>query len=108
MPAATGKTVFSPEFRLADAGGVPNFLGPFAPGPRQERFFYLSWGEGDTGSTFAMFRRLKVHLSHLTWRDIRAAEKRARSLKVILKMTDACGGPRCASVWPGDLGVTWN
>jgi len=108
VPASAGKTVFHPEFRLADAEGAPNFLGPFAQGPREERFLYLSWGTGATNAAFGRFRRLKVHLSHLTWKQLAAAARRKKPLSVTLDLTDAKGGPLCASVRPGHPNVTWD
>ena len=107
VPATVGEATFKPEFRLADHDGVPNFLGPFAQGPRNERFFYLSWGNETSGSNFQMFRRLKVHLSHLTWSHIRGAGRRGALLRVTIDMTDRCGGPLCASAWPDNPAVTW-
>lgn len=107
VPGSAGKATFHLSFRVAEADGTPNFLGPYAQGTRDERFFYLSWGISDSPASFGMFRRLKVHLSHLTGRDLLAAAKADRPLRVTLQMQDARGGPRCASVWPDDPGVTW-
>lgn len=107
VPAAVGKTVFTPDFRLTDLRGVPNFLGPYAQGPRDERFFYLSWGRGSSAPTFQMFRRLKVHLSHLAWKHIKAAARRGEPLRVMIDMTDRCGQPLCASAWADDPAVSW-
>jgi hypothetical protein len=105
--AKTGKAIFKPQFRLADADGAPNFLGPYAQGPRDERFFYLSWGRSDSASDFQMFRRLKVHLSHLGWKQIKAAARGEVPLRVTIDTTDRCGGPLCASVWPDNPAVLW-
>lgn len=91
VPASVGKAVFTPDFRLTDFDGEPNFHGPYAQGPRDERFFYLSWGRGGSASTFQMFRRLKVHLSHLTWKHIKGATRRGEPLRVTIDMTDRCG-----------------
>lgn len=107
VAGATGEAKFDLEFRVQDAEGVPNFLGPYAQGTKVERFFYLAWGTGGTAVSFGMFRRLKVHLSHLTVRDILAAAKANRPLEVTLNVTDKRGEPRCASVREGDPGVTW-
>lgn len=108
VPASLGKAAFTAEFRLTDTNGSPNFLGPFAQGPRHERFFYLSWGTGATNETFGMFRRLKVHLSQLTWRQISAASRRKKPLRVTLDLTDACSQPLCGSAWPDHPAVTWD
>ncbi|MCX6955717.1 MAG: DUF5990 family protein [Verrucomicrobia bacterium] len=108
VPGSVGKTVLRPEFRLADAAGSPNFLGRFAQGSREERFFYLCWGLGATSATFGRFRRLKVHLAHLTWPQIAAVALRKKPLRVTLDLTDAKGGPLCASVRPGHPNVAWD
>lgn len=107
VPAAVGKMVFTPDFRVTDFDGVPNFIGPYAQGPRDERFFYLSWGRGGSTPTFQMFRRLKVHLSHLTWKQIKAATRRGEPLRIAIDMTDRCGQPLCGSAWPDDPAVSW-
>lgn len=107
VPGSMGEAPFTPEFRVADFEGSPNFLGPYAQGPRDERFFYLSWGKGDSAPTFGMFRRLKVHLSHLTWNHINAAVRRGEPLRVTIDMTDRCGHPLCGSAWPDNPAVSW-
>src|SRR5687768_3430882 len=39
------QVVFTATFKISrQPDGSPNFLGPFAKGTAQERFFYLSWG----------------------------------------------------------------
>ena len=106
-PAAVGEATFTPDFRLEDFDGVPNVLGSYAQGRRDERFFYLSWGKGESGATFEMFRRLKVHLSHLTWNHLRAHARRNAPLRVTIDMTDRCGGPLCGSAWPDNPAVSW-
>lgn len=105
---ASGEAAFSLEFRLGPDGGTPNFLGPYAQGDRTERFFYLTWGRGASAATFRMFRRLKVHLSHLTWRHIESSVRRNRPLQVTIDLTDSSGGPRCGSAWSDDPGISWD
>jgi hypothetical protein len=107
VPAAAGKAVFNPEFRLGEVDASPNFLGPFAQGPRDERFFYLSWGTGKTGATFQMFRRLKVHLSHVTLKHIESAARRKKPLRVTIDMMDRCGMALCASARHDHPAVSW-
>jgi hypothetical protein len=101
-PTAT----FEAEFRVArKRDGTPNFLGPCAQGTAADRFFYLSWGVRTTGGGFAMFRRLKVGLGHLTWGDVERAVRRGRPLEVRLRLTDAKGGPLCAT--PPATQIRW-
>lgn len=49
--------------------GAPVFLGPFAHGPPDGRFLYLSWREPRGGYA----QRFKLPLGAITWRDILAA-----------------------------------
>lgn len=99
VPAGSKRATFAPVFRVAPLpDGGTNFLGPFAKGTPGERFFYLSWLATGPGGTPAMFRRAKIHLSHLPWPRVEEAARRGRPLSVELSMTDARGGPLCASV----------
>ncbi|HEV7645193.1 MAG TPA: DUF5990 family protein [Pyrinomonadaceae bacterium] len=92
---------FAPVFKVAELpGGAANFLGPFAKGTKDQRFFYLSWGELGKNNIFRMFRRAKIHLSHLKWADVERAAKANSALTVHLSLTDHCGWPLCASVKP--------
>jgi hypothetical protein len=62
---ANGMLVF--DFSLAvDEGpdGRPNFSGPFASGPRDQRFVYLSWPHLD-GCGYV--NRIKMRLTDLDW-----------------------------------------
>jgi hypothetical protein len=93
------EVIFRPTFRVGkQPDGSPNFLGPFAKGAPQERFFYLSWGVMDKEGRFKMFRRAKIHLNHLTWEQIGSALSSDRSLKVSIDMTGKKGDPICASI----------
>ena len=99
VPADVEQVLFRPSFRVTrQPDGSPNFLGPFAKGTARERFFYLSWGVASPGGRFEMFRRLKVHLSHITWGQIEHALASGRAPRVLLELTDARGGPLCASI----------
>jgi hypothetical protein len=83
--------------RRHDDGSV-SFLGPFAQGPRAERFIYLVWASGARGAPAAMIGRIKLHLSHITWAQVEKAAARGKPLKVTLPLTNAKGGPVFASV----------
>ncbi len=101
VPGDTKRVVFEPAFRVAPLpGGKTNFLGPFAKGTPQERFFYLSWAE-KKGGKLTMFRRAKIQLSHLPWSRVKKAVESGEPLKVELSMTGKRGDPLCASVGPG-------
>ena len=66
VPGDTKTATFTPEFRVErKKDGTPNFLGPFAQGTADDRFFYLCWGVKRPTGGFDTFRRLKVRLGHL-------------------------------------------
>jgi hypothetical protein len=95
------------DFRVGSKkDGSPNFLGPFAQGPVDDRFFYITWGVGAAPGKTHMFRRLKIRLGHLAWPQIRRAAKSGKPLEVSLRLTDARGAPLCGSA-KGDY-VTWS
>ena len=98
-PGNSKKIIFEPTFRVSPlAGGLTNFLGPFAKGTPKERFFYLSWVVKDAEGRLIMFRRSKIHLSHLPWSRVEEAARSGKPLSVELSMTDSRGGPLCGSV----------
>ncbi len=99
VPGDTKRAVFNPVFRIGkQVDGSPNFLGPFAQGPAQHRFFYLSWGVMREDLRFEMFRRAKIHLSHLRWEHIQKATSQGTPLEVTLKLTGTKGDPVCGSL----------
>jgi hypothetical protein len=99
VPADRKNVEFKLSFRIGvRPDGSPNFLGPFAQGTPNRRFFYLSWGVVKPGSAFAMFRRAKIYLDHIEWKHIRKAIAANKPLRVGIKLTDRKGGPVCASV----------
>jgi Family of unknown function (DUF5990) len=106
VPADVKQAEFLPEFRVERGiGGAPNFLGPFAQGTAADRFFYLSWGVKRPSGSFEMFRRLKIRLGHLTWREIEAASRSGAPIDVELSLTDPRGAPMCAT--PRPESITW-
>lgn len=90
---------------VADTDGVPDFRGPYVQGRRGERFVYLSWGEVDDQGTFAMFRRLKLHLAPLVEQSTPDRVLAAKRIQAVLELTDTRGRPLAASVRPP--WVTW-
>ena len=77
--------------------GKPRFLGPYAHGTPVERFLYLCWGVRH-GPLFEMFRRAKIHVSHLDWATVETAARTKRPIEATLRLTDKKGGPLCATV----------
>ncbi len=90
---------------VADSNGDPDFRGPYVHGRRGERFVYLSWGEVDGDGTFAMFRRLKLHLAPLLEQSSAESMLAAKKIQAVLELTDTRGRPLAASVRPP--WVTW-
>jgi hypothetical protein len=85
---------------LSTPDGSWDFRGPYVHGKRGERFVYLAWGDRPPGGDFAMFRRAKLHLSCLGPDLVAQAAEIGHRLVARLSLTDAKGGPRCASVRP--------
>jgi len=79
--------------------GSPNFLGEYTQGTPKERFIYICSGKcaGQTGTHWE--RRTKIHLSSVTWPQIKKVEKNSK-MKLIAsyEATGKDGGPSCASV----------
>jgi hypothetical protein len=106
VPADRRQVTFHPEFTVArKPDGSPNFLGPYAQGKADDRFFYLSWGIKRESGEFEMFRRLKIRLGHLDWPQIHYSLKSGKPIIVRLKLTDEKGGPLCAT--PRDSHLAW-
>lgn len=81
--------------------GALDFRGPAVHGRRGERFLYLTWGRVHDG-TFDMFRRAKLMLGAVDPHLVETAAD-GRSLVGTVRLTDACGGPRCARIGAPDL-----
>ena len=78
--------------------GQPNFLGPFAQGPANNRFIYLDIGSyaGQTNTPWS--RRLKIPLAGITWRMMEQASDASRTIEVRVRGTGRDGGPSCGTV----------
>jgi hypothetical protein len=90
---------------VVGADGTPEFRGPYVQGRRGERFVYLNWGEVDDTGTFAMFRRLRLHLGPLVEQSPAETLLSAQKIQAVLELTDTRGRPLAASVRPP--WVTW-
>ncbi len=92
LPASS--VTFQAELRVGndESEPAPNFLGPFAQGPKGDRFLYICWGTMAFGRLMG-FRRAKLPLSELTWASIASGQ-----VSATLRCTDAKGGPVCATV----------
>ena len=98
VPADAHEVVFEPALTVVEGkDGVPDFRGPQVFGRRGGRFLYLVWLTPAEGGEADRFRRAKVGLEHLD----RPALERARAAggaTAHLRLTDARGGPLCATV----------
>jgi hypothetical protein len=97
-PADRDRIVFRPTLRVRKhSDGSANLLGPFAHGPRAERFIYLNWLI--VGSTpREQIGRIKLHLNHIEYADAQKAAARKKPIKVTLKLSNEKGKPVFASV----------
>lgn len=104
-PRANGDVVFECECRVRPhpRTGAPSFLGDFVHGDAARRFLYLSWrprnwrpGDPDPAAP-GWVRRIKVHLSSITWSLIDEAVK-GGALEAAVAGTSKDGGPACASI----------
>ena len=103
---ADGAFVFECDCEAKKLPGetAPDFVGRFVQGPRGERFLYLSWkpdgwsaGEPEPGPE-VWVRRIKIHLSGISWAKIRVAAKAGGFLETSIAGRGRDGGPACASV----------
>lgn len=94
--------VFDLTVRVRDEA-QPNFLGPFAQGPRGARFVYVNSGTSAGQTNTPWSRRAKVPLAGITWPLIRRAK--GKPLEARFAGTARDGGPSCATV--PLLGAGW-
>ncbi|MDX2706991.1 DUF5990 family protein [Streptomyces sp. PA03-6a] len=98
-PGDAAAATWDLDCRVRETPDGVDVTGPYVQGGPGARFVYLSWGTlaGDGG--FTMFRRAKLMLDGVGTGTLREA---ARSGMLVgrLGLTDARGGPLCASVRP--------
>lgn len=99
--AGSSRVVFRPVLRArSNTDGSANFLGPFAHGPRTERFIYLVWAVVQGKIPVKMVGRIKIHLNHIKWATVEKAAGAKKPIRVTLALTGAKGKPVMASVRP--------
>jgi hypothetical protein len=86
--------------------GAFNFMGPFAQGSPQERFIYLCWGERKNDS-WEGFSRAKLQLRPIDSDVVERALANGTPIQVVIDMTDAKGGPLCASIKADKIAWQW-
>lgn len=97
VPADAPTAVWRIEVRREPDG---DWRGPAVHGVRGERFLYLVWrGRTGPGAPIEMFRRAKLRLDGVP-DAVATAAAESGTLVGRLGLTDACGMPLCASVWP--------
>ena len=80
--------------------GALDWRGPWVHGKPGERFLYLNWGEVPVAGTLLPFRRAKLWLTEIGEDQLRQALDTGAVVEGRLPLTDAKGGPICASVRP--------
>lgn len=103
---ADGALVFECDCEVKKVPGetAPDFAGQFVQGPRGERFLYISWkpdgwsAGGPEPGPGVWLRRIKLHLSGITWTKVREATKTGGLLETSIDGRARDGGPACASV----------
>jgi len=106
VPVTDGTATFTARFSVSPLpDGGTNFLGPYAHGPRTERFCYLTWIEEAPGGMPHLFSRIKLHLSPLRWERVEAAARTGTPIVMRLSLLGKRGGPAVASV-PHDA-IQW-
>lgn len=79
--------------------GAPNFLGEFTQGTPKERFVYVCAGEYAGQQNAEWARRVKIHLSSISWEQVEELLSGSNcKLVASYQATDKNGGPSCASV----------
>lgn len=105
-PASTTKDAKVFEFSmLADiSAATPNFLGPFAQGPKDARFVYVNSGTYAGEGHSCWGRRAKLSVMSITRDEVEAVVASPGSrLETAIAGTGRDGGPVCASV----KGLEW-
>jgi len=99
-PATVQEKTFHVQVKVSEGKtGGPNFTGPYVFGKTGDKFLYLVWFI-KTNSRNEGFRRAKIKLQDLSWKQIQKAKKGQYPIRARITLTDAKGGPICASVKP--------
>lgn len=87
------------DVRESNKSGVANFVGPFAQGTPDVRFFYLCAGEYSEPDEPRWLGRVKIPLSSITWAAVEAVVGDPnRVLEASYAATAPKGGPALATV----------
>jgi hypothetical protein len=106
IPGDSNSVVFIASLRVVRLKeGGNDFRGPYVFGNRGDRFLYLCWGERKNGK-WEGFRRAKIKLAYAPTEVWEQAINAGCTVVGQLELTDAKGGPKCASLKPGE--VMWS
>ena len=96
---ATGALLFEFSVRVDLSGEVPNFLGPFAQGPKDGRFIYVNSGGRAGQENTCWDRRAKLSLGSISKDTVeKVLALRSARLETAIHGVGRDGGPVCASV----------
>ncbi|MBA2500353.1 MAG: hypothetical protein H0V30_11560 [Chitinophagaceae bacterium] len=85
----------------SSAGNPPVFLGPFAQGPRGDRFIYIDIGTFAGQKDSCWSRRLKIPLTGITPEIIKQSVSDSNMLcEAFVPGSEKGGGPNCGTVKP--------
>ena|SRR5690606_12036312 len=98
-----GELIFDLSVRGVIVNGAPNFLGPFAQGPKNARFIYVNSGTyaGDGASCWS--RRAKLSLMTITAEQVQSVVSDGGFMFTSIRGRGRDGGPVCASI----KGLSW-
>jgi hypothetical protein len=86
---------------MLDKDGLPNFLGAFVQGPRNQRFIYIDIGTCAGQKETAWNRRLKIPLTGISLNTIKELVSDGNKiLEAKVPGTGRDNGPNCATVKP--------
>lgn len=99
-PVTAEEKTFELQVKVSQGkDGSPNFTGPYVFGKTGDKFLYLVWLM-KTAIGDERFRRAKIKLQALSWEQIRKAQAEKIPIRAKIILTDAKGGPICASLKP--------
>jgi hypothetical protein len=106
FPGDAATTRWNLEIIMRSRGGAFDFGGPIVRGKRGDRHVGLAWGEVPGDGTFRLFRGAKLSLDRVEGDVLNDAIDGHCRLVARVRLTDANGFPRCATVHPPD--ITWS
>lgn len=107
VTAADAQFALLLDLLVGEDGGVSDFRGPYAQGPRGARFVYLSWGRIDEAGEFAMIGRVKLPLPALDLDALARLKDGNTLLTARAELSDARGRPVTGSLRAPQLIWEW-